>query len=231
MARTILLTGSTGALGTAVIRRLLDDGHQVAATWFDESEATKLAGLANAALFAVQADVTDPASIHTAVDRARDQLGPIDGLVHLVGAWMGGSPTERHSLNDWNRMLEINLTSAFLCCRAVLPEMRGRDRGRIVLVSSRVAQLGRSGQAAYAASKAGVEILAQTIAEENKSCDVTANVIAPSIMDTPANRRALPDADTRAWVSVEEVAAAIAFLVSDAAGALRGARLPVYGGV
>jgi NAD(P)-dependent dehydrogenase (short-subunit alcohol dehydrogenase family) len=230
-ARTILLTGSTGALGAAVTRRLLDDGHRVAATWYDESEATKLAGLADKALLAVQADVTDPASIQAAVDQARTQLGPIDGLVHLVGAWMGGAPTEQHSLNDWNRMSEINLTSAFLCCRVVLPEMRRLDRGRIVLVSSRVAQVGRSGQAAYAASKAGVEILAQTIAEETRSCDVTANVIAPSTGDTPANRRALPDADARAWVSVDEVAASIAFLVGDAAGALRGARLPVYGGV
>jgi NAD(P)-dependent dehydrogenase (short-subunit alcohol dehydrogenase family) len=231
VARTILLTGSTGALGAAATRRLLDDGHRVAATWYDESEAKKPAGFADRALLPVQADVTSPASIQTAVDQARSLLGPIDGLVHLVGAWMGGSPTEQHSLNDWNRMLEINLTSAFLCCRAVLPEMRRRDRGRIVLVSSRVAQVGRWGQAAYAASKAGVEILAQTIAEETRSHDVTANVVAPSTMDTPANRRALPDSDPRTWVTVDEVASSIAFLVSDAAGALRGARLPVYGGV
>jgi NAD(P)-dependent dehydrogenase (short-subunit alcohol dehydrogenase family) len=128
-------------------------------------------------------------------------------------------------------MIDVNLTSAFLCCRAVLPRMLERNRGRIVLTSSRSADTDRSGQSAYAVSKAGVEVLARTIAEENKGSDVTANVVAPSVVDTPANRKAMPEADFSKWVLPEQIAACISFLVGDSAGALRGARLPLYGGV
>jgi NAD(P)-dependent dehydrogenase (short-subunit alcohol dehydrogenase family) len=103
-------------------------------------------------------------------------------------------------------MIDVNLTSAFLCCRAVLPRMLERNRGRIVLASSRSADTDRSGQAAYAVSKAGVEVLARTIAEENKGSDVTANLVAPSVVDTPANRKAMPGADFSKWVLPEQIA-------------------------
>lgn len=128
-------------------------------------------------------------------------------------------------------MRAINLTSAFLCVRAVLPGMLERNRGRIVLTSGRSTGIVRDGQAAYPVSKAGVEILAHTIAEENKGTDVTVNVIAPSIVDTPANRRVMPGADFSRWVLPEEIAASVSFLVGDRAGALMDARLPLYGGV
>ncbi len=212
--------------------RLLSEGHLVAATWLYEDEPTDRASAAESSdLLKWRTDVTDPTSVANAVEEIQSRQGPIDALVHLVGAWSGGKPVQDHSLEDWNKMLELNLTSAFLCCRAVLPGMLERNRGRIVLVSSRVAHEGREGQVGYAASKMGVEILAETIAEETKSHNVIANVIAPSTVDTPANRAAMPDADTRRWVSADDVAASVAFLLSDAAGPLRGARLPVYGGV
>lgn len=126
-------------------------------------------------------------------------------------------------------MMDLNLRSAFLCSRAVLPGMRERDWGRVVLVSSRTAHENRSGQAAYAIAKAGVAVLAETIAEESRGTRITANVIAPSTLDTPANRRAMPDADHSAWVSPADIAASIAFLASEEAGQLRGAWLPAYG--
>ena len=126
-------------------------------------------------------------------------------------------------------MFSLNLDSAFLCARAVLPSMLERDWGRVVFVSSRTARQDRAGQAAYAIAKAGVAVLAETIAEETVGTSVTANVVAPSTLDTPANRRAMPNADHTRWVGPEQVAASIAFLASDAAGQLRGAWLPVYG--
>lgn len=132
---------------------------------------------------------------------------------------------------DWDRMLEINLTSAFLCSRAVLPEMIERGRGRIVLVSSRTAHVDRAGQVGYAVAKAGVEVLAQTISEETRAHDVTANVVAPSTIDTPANRHAMPDADYDAWVSLDDVAGSISFLLNEPGGAIRGTTLPIYGAV
>ena len=231
MTRTILVTGGTGALGAAVVQRLLDEGHRVAVTWMVEPEADRLAESVKGDLLPVRADVTDPASIDEALEQVRSQLGPVDGLVHLVGAWKGGTPTQEHEPADWDRMLQLNLTSAFLCSRAVLGEMIERDRGRIVLVSSRSAHTDRAGQVGYAVAKAGVEVLAQTIAEETRARNVTANVIAPSTIDTPANRQSMPDSDHDAWVSLEEVAGAISFLIDDPGAAIRGATLPVYGGV
>lgn len=229
--RTILVTGGTGALGTAVTGRLLDDGKRVATTWVVKEEAEALReqlGDADRLLLA-ETDVTDTTSITATLDDVESEFGSVDVLVHLVGAWKGGEEIHELSEQTWDRMQDLNLRSAFLCARAVLPGMREREWGRIVLVSSRAARVGRGGQGAYAVAKAGVAVLAETIAEENRGRDVTANVVAPSTLDTPANRAAMPDADFSAWVPPDDVAAMIAFLASNEAGQLRGAWLPVYG--
>lgn len=228
---TILVTGGTGSLGTAVTQRLLAEGHHVAVTWVVEADAVQLSERVTSSFMRVQADVTDAASIHHALQQVRSHLGPIEGLAHLVGAWKGGTPTHKHDPADWDRMLQVNLTSAFLCSRAVLPEMIERGRGRIVFVSGRAAHMDRAGQVGYAVAKAGVEVLAQTISEETRAHDVTANVVAPSTIDTPANRAAMPDADHDAWVSLEDVAGSISFLLNEPGGAIRGATLPLYGAV
>jgi NAD(P)-dependent dehydrogenase (short-subunit alcohol dehydrogenase family) len=231
-ARTILVTGATGALGSAVTQRFLDDGHRVAATWVTKEEAEELAarvGERDGRLFLVETDVTDPASIAFSLEDIHAALGPIDVLVHLVGAWAGGEKVHEQSLEVWDRMMDLNLRSAFLVSRAVLPGMSERDWGRIVLVSSRTAREGRAGQGAYAIAKAGVAVLAEVIAEETVGTGVTANVIAPSTLDTPANRRAMPDADHDSWVQPADAAASIAFLASEEAGQLRGSWLAAYG--
>jgi NAD(P)-dependent dehydrogenase (short-subunit alcohol dehydrogenase family) len=229
----VLVTGGTGALGGALAAALLGDGHSVTATWVVEQEAERLMQDAGpgAALLTVRADVLDPDSLAAAVERSRGEHGEIDALVHLVGAWSGGKPVQDHDLDAWRRALDLNLTSAFLACKAVLPGMLAAGQGRIVLVSSRTARTARAGQSAYAVAKAGLAILAETIAEETRGTGVTANVVAPSTIDTPANRAALPGAEHSAWVTPEEVSAAIRYLASESATALRGAWLPVYGGV
>jgi NAD(P)-dependent dehydrogenase (short-subunit alcohol dehydrogenase family) len=158
-----------------------------------------------------------------------ERRSPIDALVHVVGGWAGGESVHEHTVETWDRMLELNLRTAFLCCRQVLPLMRSRGFGRIVLVSSRTARSNRKGQAAYAVAKAGLTVLAETIAEENRELDVTANVVAPSTLDTQANRAAMPQADHSSWVPLPQAAAVIAFLASDQAGQLRGAWLPLFG--
>lgn len=230
--RTVLITGGGGALGTEVTRRFLADGHRVATTWLSPGEPQALAlrlGELAAPLEALRADVTDPDSIAAAVEEVEGRLGPVEVLVHIVGAWRGGETVAFHSLETWERMLAVNLRSAFLSSRAVLPKMLEKDWGRIVLVSSRTAREGRHGQAAYAVAKAGVAVLAETIAEETRGTGVTANVIAPSTLDTPANRSAMPTADWRTWVAPKDVAAMAAFLASEEGGQLRGAWLPAYG--
>ncbi|MGH2777155.1 MAG: SDR family oxidoreductase [Actinomycetota bacterium] len=230
--RRILVTGGTGALGGVVTKRLLLAGHRVATTWRVENERDHLVselGAAGHQLVLVAADVTDPDAVDLAVEEAGAQLGGIDALVHLVGGWKGGEEVHEHSLETWTRMIDINLTSSFLCCRAVLPWMRKNEWGRIVLVSARTARFDRAGQAAYAIAKAGVGLLAEVISEENRSFGVTANAVAPSILDTPANRSAMPEADHSAWIPPQDVAATIEFLCSESAGHLRGAWLPLSG--
>ncbi len=231
LGRTVLVTGGTGALGTAVTSRLLADGHRVAATWVVKEEMETLRQLVGPSegLALLETDVTDPESIRRTVADAEAGLGPVDALVHLVGAWKGGERVDQVSTDTWDRMLDLNLRSALLCSRAVLPGLRERGWGRLVFVSSRTAREGRSGQAAYAIAKAGVAVLAETIAEESRGLDVTANVIAPSTLDTPANRAAMPGADPGTWVPTDDVAAAVSYLCSEEAGQLRGAWLPLYG--
>ncbi|MGH2826169.1 MAG: SDR family oxidoreductase [Actinomycetota bacterium] len=230
--RRILVTGGTGALGGVVTRRLLLAGHRVATTWRVEDERDRLVselGSIDKELELVAADVTDPDAVDEAVAETGAHLGGIDALVHLVGGWKGGEEVHEHSLETWTRMMDINLTSGFLCCRAVLPWMRKGGWGRIVLVSARTARFDRAGQAAYAIAKSGVGLLAEVISEENRSFGVTANAIAPSILDTPANRATMPGADHSAWIPPQDVAATIEFLCSESAGHLRGAWLPLSG--
>jgi NAD(P)-dependent dehydrogenase (short-subunit alcohol dehydrogenase family) len=230
--RTVLVTGGTGALGTAVTRRFLEDGHRVAVTWIVEREEAALRdelGEDAARVTFVQCDVTDENDVHSAVEEVAGAIGGVEVLVHLVGAWRGGEKLHEHPLSTWEAMLTLNLRSAFLCSRAVLPAMLDNDWGRVVVVSSRAARSERAGQAAYAVAKAGVAVLAESIAEETRGTGVTANIVAPSTLNTEANRRAMPEADHASWVPPSDVAASIAWLASEEAGQLRGAWLPVYG--
>jgi NAD(P)-dependent dehydrogenase (short-subunit alcohol dehydrogenase family) len=231
--RTVLITGGTGALGSAVTKRFLADGHRVATTFVVEQERdVLLADLGSGAdeLLMVGADVTDEDEVASLIEQVTDAHGPAEVLVHLVGGWKGGERVHEHSMKTWEGMLRLNLLTAFLCCRAVLPSMLQQGWGRVVLVSARTAREGpRSEQAAYAVAKAGVAILAETIAEETRGTGVTANVVAPSVVDTAANRASMPDANPSGWVRPEDVATSIAFLASEEGGQLRGAWLPVYG--
>jgi NAD(P)-dependent dehydrogenase (short-subunit alcohol dehydrogenase family) len=225
VSRAVLITGATGALGTAVTGRFVEDGYKVASAALDAT------GVARGPVKTLQADVTDPTSIARLTERTVEELGTIDVLIHLVGGWVGGIPLQEHTPEMWDRVMDLNLRSAFLCARGVLPIMRERGWGRIVFVSSRSARADRHFEGGYATAKAGVAVLAEIIAEENRDLDVTANVVAPSILDTPANRKARPDTDPIAMVSLEDAARIIAFLASSEAGQLRGAWLPVFGRV
>jgi NAD(P)-dependent dehydrogenase (short-subunit alcohol dehydrogenase family) len=234
MTRSALITGGTGGLGAAVTNRFLDHGHNVVATSRLGGPPETVTGSLShfgERFHLLEADVTEWDSVTQLVDRTVAILGTIDVLVHLVGGWAGGQPLQDVSLASWKRMFDINLGSAFLCSRAVLPIMRRQGWGRIVFVSSEAARSGRRYQGAYAIAKAGVAVLAETIAEENNDLDVTANVVAPSALDTPANRAALEGAGHSTLVSVEDVAMMIAFLASVEAGQLRGAWLPAFGRV
>ena len=234
MGRRAVVTGGTGALGGAVTNRLLQEGHEVAITCRhrQETDALRAAlGELEGNLIAVEADVTDEDSVTRAMDVVHRELGSVEILVHLVGGWHGGELVHEQSLDTWRRVTDLNLTSAFLSCRAVLPEMLEGGWGRLVLVSSRTAKEGRNGQSAYAVAKEGVATLAEVIADECCGSGVTANTIAPSVLDTPSNRRSMPSADFSRWVTPEVAASMVSFLTTEEAITLRGAWLPVFGAV
>jgi NAD(P)-dependent dehydrogenase (short-subunit alcohol dehydrogenase family) len=229
--RTVLVTGGTGALGGAVVRRFLEGGHRVAVTWRSQAERDRTeAELRESSdrLRFVHADATDAGAVAAVVEEVGSVLGPIEVLAHLVGGWRGGQHIAEHSTETWDAMIRLNLWSAFVCARAVLPGMLAADWGRLVFVSARTAVRPRPGDGAYAIAKSGVVVLAQVIAEETRDTGVTSNVVAPSIIDTPANRASI-GGDPSRWVPPAHLAEAIAFLASEAAGQLRGAFLPVYG--
>lgn len=231
--RRILVTGGTGALGTSVTRRFLEDGHEVAVSAVVEGDADRTRRDLDSfsdVLF-VRADLARPADVAALFDEIGRAMGGVDALVHLVGTWRGGTTLPETDDATWDLIMDVNLRTAFNCARAALPGMLERGWGRMVFVSSRSAARGQAGQVAYAVAKAGVAALAGGLADETRGTGVTANAVAPSIIDTPANRRAFPDSDHRRWVSPDDLAATIAFLASPAAGAITGATVGVPGGV
>ena len=157
------------------------------------------------------------------------RFGRIDILAHLVGGFAGGPSIAETDDTTFQRMFELNVNSAFHIIRAVLPHMRKTGFGRIIAIGSRAAENPGPGVGAYSASKAALVSLVRTVALENKDSGITANVILPGTIDTPANRRAMPTADTGQWVQPAEIASLILWLTSAPAKDVTGAAIPVYG--
>jgi NAD(P)-dependent dehydrogenase (short-subunit alcohol dehydrogenase family) len=211
------ITGVTGGLGGAVARTFRDAGALVL-------------GVARRAFAdGIQADVTTDAGARAAVAQALARAGRIDALVHLVGGFAGGKPVAETDDAAWRLMMDLNLHSAFYIARAVLPHMCGRRSGRIVMIGSRVAVEPAATLSAYGVSKAGLVALTRTIAAEVKDYGVTANIVLPSVIDTPANRAANPAADYSKWVKPESVARLVFWLTSAEAADINGAAIPIYG--
>ena len=229
--RVAIVTGGTGALGQAITTALLDAGAAgVAIPYAVPEERTalesRLAPDHRARLLAAAADVTDEGAMGKFVAATRDRFGQISGLVNAVGGFAGGDLVST-PLPEWERMMKLNLTSAVIACRAVLPGMIAGGGGRIVNIASRAVLPPQGGFIAYTVSKAAVITLTQALAQEVRPHRITVNAVLPSTMDTPANRRAMPDADRSGWVSTTDVASVVAFLLSDRAAALTGASLTV----
>src|SRR5690349_20397888 len=227
----ILITGGTGALGQAVTLAFLEAGARVFTTGRAEAEREALL-TASAAhrdrLTITPIDVTDEAQVAGWVAQATAD-GPPDALICVAGGFAGGKLIAETDLATWQHLLSLNLTSVFLCARAVAPLMAAQKRGKIVAVAARAGLHGTANIAAYSVSKAGVITLVEALAEELKEANVQVNCVLPSTIDTPANRRAMPDADPTRWVSPADIARVILFLASDDSAVVSGAALPVYG--
>jgi NAD(P)-dependent dehydrogenase (short-subunit alcohol dehydrogenase family) len=232
--KVALVTGATGALGKTVTRKLLENGARVAATYRTENGRNDLeqsVGALNSNLIEIKADVTDERSVQELIKTIIDKFGRIDFLLNIVGAYAGGTDIADTDLSQWDLMMNVNLKSAFLCAKTVLPHMMKQNYGRIVNVSSRTAveKSRRAKSGAYAISKAGVIVLTETLADEMKNYDINVNCVMPSTIDTPSNRRNLPKADFSKWVDPNEIAEVMLFLLSDASKVTSGACIPVYG--
>lgn len=230
--KVALVTGATGGAGPAVIAALAGAGAIIAAASRSESDLDQLGrrtGLPPERWLARPSDLGDPAAAQTLVDQVSGHFGGVDILVALAGGWRGGTSvaaTEPATL-EW--LLRTNLWTAFNVCHAVLPVMQARGWGRIVAVGARSAVAGQARSGAYAASKAALLALIQSIALETRNQGITANVLLASTIDTPANRASAPDADPGRWVTPDQIAATIRFLCSEGAAAISGAAIPVYG--
>lgn len=224
--KSTLVTGGTGGLGAAVTQGALAAGALLTVTYIVDEELppVRAAVGGDPRVRFVKADVGDEAQVH----RLIDGMPRLDVLIHLVGGF-AMSPLPETSLADFRAQLDLNLVTAFLVCKHALAKMQLNDYGRIVTVGSRTALHPAAQTAAYAASKAGVIALTQSIADETRGTGITANCVLPSVIDTPANRRAMPKADFSRWVTPASLAEAICFLASEAARDLRGAAVPVYG--
>jgi NAD(P)-dependent dehydrogenase (short-subunit alcohol dehydrogenase family) len=225
--KTLVVTGAAGALGRAVVTDLAAAGARIAAV--DVSDAA-LAALDPALdLLRLSADLRDEAAVRELMGQAVARFGRLDGLVCLAGGYFGDTPIVDTPPVRLREQLELNLVTAYIAVHAALPHLLAGGGGAIIGVSSRPAVTPAPGTVAYAIAKLGVAKLMEQIATEYREQGIRANAILPSIVDTPANRRAMPDADAGRWVRPEQIAAVLRFLLSDDAAIISGAAIPVYG--
>jgi NAD(P)-dependent dehydrogenase (short-subunit alcohol dehydrogenase family) len=224
--RVALITGASGGLGDAVVEAFLSRGAMVVVV----ASSLKADGT-RARFYAVETDLTKPEGARAAVAAAVEKAGKVDILVHVMGAFAGGKPVAETDDGTWGKMISLNLSAAFFMVRAVLPSMIGAGYGRIVAVGSRASVEPGANLSAYNVSKAGLNTLICTVALESKEHGITANVVMPSTIDTPANRESMPTADFTRWVKPSAIAEQIVWLSSDAASDISGALIPVYGRV
>jgi NAD(P)-dependent dehydrogenase (short-subunit alcohol dehydrogenase family) len=224
-SKTALVTGASGGLGTHVTKALLDAGYSVVGL----APRIQQSGFDHPNFTALPAALDSLDAAKKATDSVIARFGKIDVLAHLVGGFAGGQTVADTDDATFQRMFDMNVNSAFHILRAVLPHMRKAGAGRIIAIGSRAAEAPGATVGAYSASKAALVSLIRTIAIENKDAGITANVILPGTMDTPANRKDMPGADTSQWVQPASVASLIVWLAGDAGRDVTGATIPVYG--
>ena len=222
----VLIAGGTGALGSAVVRELLDSGYDCAVTWIVEEERERTeAEFGDRATF-VRADLVDPQG---GAEEAVAAVEDLEAVVDLVGGFFSGPLVHETTWEDFDRMLRLNVAPAFNLACAAMPRMLQRGGGSFVAVSARPALRPFAGAAAYVTGKAAVLAFVQALDADYRSKGIRANAILPSVIDTPANRAAEPDADHSKWVQPAEIARVVRFLVSDDSAVTSGAAIPVYG--
>jgi NAD(P)-dependent dehydrogenase (short-subunit alcohol dehydrogenase family) len=227
-----LIAGGTGGLGRAVSLAFLEEGASVIVTYRKQEEFSALeraSGQHVSRLSGRQIDVTDESAVRQLIDRILEEHGRLDILVNAVGGYAGGIKLWETKPGVFETMLALNLRSGYVLSTAVVPAMLKQQRGSIVNIASQAAIDHAAGAAAYAASKAGALAMMDSLAEDLRGTGVRVNSVLPSIIDTEANRRAMPNTDFSKWPKPEDIAKVILFLCSNDAKLIHGAAIPVYG--
>lgn len=227
----VVVTGATGNLGRATVAAFARAGARIVLVGREgvplEEQFPDLVA-AGEHLF-TSVDLTDAHAVEGLAFDVLQQVGRVDVLVNIAGGYRGGAPLHETPLETWDFLLDLNARTVFHTARAFIPHMLRQERGKVVNVAARAALAGARNQGAYSASKSAVMRLTESMAAELKARGINVNCILPGTIDTPQNRRAMPNAAHEKWVAPEALADVILFLASDAARALHGACIPVYG--
>lgn len=222
--RTVMITGASGNLGRAVAQAFAQLGARLVLLDLKKNNVEE----SETRLF-LETNLFDADSVDAVVKRALERFGRIDVLCNIAGGFRMGPPVHETTDADWDFLFDINARSVVYTARAVVPHMLKAGGGRIVNVGAFAAQRGAAAMGAYVASKSAVIRLTETMAAELREKNINVNCVLPTLIDTPENRAAMPEADPRRWVAPQDLAAVIVFLASDAARAVHGAALPVTG--
>lgn len=225
--KVVLVTGANGGLGSYITRSFLDAGAMVVGS----SRQIQQSDFPGPNFVAIPAELSERESANGLMEGVLGRFGKLDVLVHTVGGFAGGQSVAETDEATFQHMLDLNLNSLFHILCAAIPVLRGSGNGRIIAIGSRAAEEPGAGVGAYSASKAAMVSLIKTVALENGDAGLTANVILPGTIDTPANRKAMPGANASKWVQPANIASLVLWLAGDAAKEISGAAIPIYGGV
>jgi NAD(P)-dependent dehydrogenase (short-subunit alcohol dehydrogenase family) len=230
--KVVLVTGGSGVLGLEVAQAFLKTGASLVITYYSENSLSLLQSRIGSSLnnvFLLKGNFTKEEDVKTLVFEVVKKFGRIDVLANVIGGYIAGTPVTELDEKDWDKMINLNLKTAFLLSKHVVTQMVQQDYGKVIHVSARPGLKGTGNDAAYVASKSGVIRLVESLSEEVKAKGINVNCILPSIIDTEENRKAMPSADFTKWVSPTEIARVVLFLASDDSRPINGAAIPVYG--
>ncbi len=227
--KLVLVTGGTGALGRSITQAFVESNATVISTYVNDRETSQGDSENKSAVQLIKADVTNDEEVGKLVSNIIDKSGHIHILVNVVGGYIGGKSLPDLDEKEWDKMMTLNLKTAFLISKHVTPHMISSKYGKIVHVSSRNGLKSEGNDSAYAASKAGLIRLVEALAEETKESNINVNCIMPSTIDTAATRKAMPNADFSKWVKPEDLANVVLFLSSEEGKVITGAAIPTYG--
>ncbi len=226
--KVVLITGGTGALGRTLVKKFIESRAITISSFLNEKEAQKLK-TTNPKVEMIKLDIGNEEQILKMIPILVERFGTINILVNVVGGYLGGKSITELSGTDWDTMMNLNLKSAFLISKHIIPIMKSGNGGNVVHISSRTGLSSEGFDSAYAASKAALIRFVESAAQEFKEHHININCILPTTIDTDANRKAMPKADFTKWLLPEDLSNVVLFLCSSSSGVINGSAIPTYG--